>query len=154
MDREQLIKGLSAKARLVRAEYKYSQEDMARALGLSKKTLVQVEKERTQLSWTAVVALCAIFRESEILKMTLGDSPVEVVETLVLDRIYAPKTKTLGGKVWWRDVKKANGFKMQQNLISGHFRILGEDNHRWYSSFNKEYIEERFNELIKQFKEQ
>ncbi|MCY6371604.1 helix-turn-helix transcriptional regulator [Clostridium ganghwense] len=144
MDKEKIIEIISSKLKLIRTEYNFSQEKMAEVLGLSKKTLVQIEKDRTKLSWTAAVALCAIFRESEILQMALGDNPVEVVEIIALDNLYTPRNKTMGGYVWWDNVKSTENFRLQQNRISGHYRILDNENRRWYSSSNKEYIEEKF----------
>jgi hypothetical protein len=57
------------------------------------------------------------------------------------------KEKTLGGKIWWKDVNQINGFKLQQNVISFHFRIIDEDDYRWYSSFDRTEMEKKLNEL-------
>lgn len=148
MNKEEIVSIVSRKLKLIRTEYNYSQDKMAEILGLSKKTLVQVEKERNLLSWTACVAVCSIFRESEILKMSFGEDPVKLIQTIALGKIYFPKNKTRGGKLWWKDIKQNNGFKIQQNIISMHYRIIDEKNYRLYSSFEKEYIEEKFNFLI------
>lgn len=88
MDKEKIIDILSDKLRLVRTEYDFSQEKMALVLGLSKKTLIQIEKGRNKLGWAYAVALCAIFRESEILQMTLGGNPVETMASLGCIRMY------------------------------------------------------------------
>ncbi|RCK09687.1 hypothetical protein DT075_36260 [Bacillus licheniformis] len=56
---------------------------MANVLGMSKKTLVQIEKGRSAAGWAHVVAVCALFRNSEVLQAVLGDEPLEVVETKV-----------------------------------------------------------------------
>ena len=58
---------LSERLRLVRSEYNLTQERMAEILGLSKKTLVQVAKERSLLSWPAAVTLATNFSDSEII---------------------------------------------------------------------------------------
>lgn len=52
---------VSNKIRLIRSEYNFSQEKMAETLGISKKTLVQIEKGRNTASWTMVIAICGIF---------------------------------------------------------------------------------------------
>ncbi|WP_028306629.1 helix-turn-helix transcriptional regulator [Desulfitibacter alkalitolerans] len=144
MDKEKIIDILSDKLRLVRTEYDFSQEKMALVLGLSKKTLIQIEKGRNKLGWAYAVALCAIFRESEILQMTLGGNPVETMETIALKDWGGPKNNTLGGKVWWDNLQEKGGFRLQKNVISGHYRILDNKNRRWYSSLNKDYIDEKF----------
>lgn len=38
-------------------------------------------------------------------------------------------------------------FRLQQNVISQHYRILDEANFRWYSSFDKEEAYSRLNEI-------
>lgn len=147
MESDTLTTLLSERVRLVRNEYQLSQEKMAGLLGLSKKTLVQVEKGRSPLGWSAVVALCALFPESEVLRAALGEDPLEVVKTVVFCNLDTPREQTLGGRVWWRELKRAGGFRVQQNLVSGHYRILDNLNRRWHSSFDLGYIEVRFNEL-------
>ncbi|WP_017754147.1 helix-turn-helix transcriptional regulator [Calidifontibacillus oryziterrae] len=149
MDKERLIEILSAKIKLIRTESGYTQDRMAEVLGISKKTLVQIEKGRLNGSWTLIVAVCALFRDSEVLQSVLGDVPLEVIETVAHDGVERPKDKTLGGKVWWKNIDVQNGFRIQQNLLSQHYRILDEENYRWYSSFSKEDTKEKFEELVK-----
>ena len=67
MTREEFVAELDGLAKLVRTEYGVSQEVMARVLGISKKTLVEVEKGRRSLGWTGAAALCAIFSDSQVL---------------------------------------------------------------------------------------
>ncbi|WP_261130385.1 helix-turn-helix transcriptional regulator [Bacillus sp. Marseille-Q3570] len=148
MNMDQMIEIVSSKLKLIRIEHGYTQDKMASTLGISKKTLLQIEKQRTQANWTTVAAVAALFRNSEILKTSLGGDPVEIVEILAHQGIDRPKEQTLGGKVWWKDVKQENGFKLQQNLISKHYRILDADNHRWYSSFDVDEAYERLDELV------
>ena len=149
MDKQEVIDLLSSKMKLIRDEKGYTQDKMAEVLGISKKTLVQIEKGWIQASWTQVVALCALFRDSEIIESVLGDSPLEVIETIAHEEIDVPKGKTLGGKVWWREIKRMGPFRLQQNLISKHYRILDVHNDRWYSSFDKEEALKRLEELAK-----
>lgn len=68
----------------------------------------------------------------------LGDEPLEVVRLVTFDTIEQPTMKTLGGKVWWKEVEKRGEFKLQQNMISQHFRIIDDANYRWFSSFEQE----------------
>ncbi|MGD8190929.1 helix-turn-helix transcriptional regulator [Brevibacillus ginsengisoli] len=149
MNKEQVIDLISQKARLIRLEKGYSQEKMATVLGVSKKTLVQIEKGRASIGWTNAVALCALFKDSDILKTILGDEPFEVIETLAHDGIDSPKDKTLGGKLFWKEIANKGAFRLQQNIISQHYRILDSEDYRWYSSFEKEEAMDRFHELTK-----
>ncbi|MFD3450065.1 helix-turn-helix transcriptional regulator [Microbacteriaceae bacterium 4G12] len=138
MNKEEVISFVAKKMKLVRIENSYTQEKMADILGISKKTLVQIEKERVLPSWTTVIAICALFRESEVLQTLFGSDPLEVVETLARDHVEHTTTKTMGGKVWWKDIERQGRFRLQQNLISQHYRILDDENNRWYSTFNQE----------------
>ncbi|WP_100404012.1 helix-turn-helix transcriptional regulator, partial [Bacillus sp. FJAT-42315] len=112
MDKQQVNELLSGKLKLIRTEKGYTQDKMSEVLGMSKKTLVQIEKGRTLAGWTTVVALCALFRESEILQGCLGDDPVEMVETIAHNSISTPKEKTMGGRVWWREVESCHGVRL------------------------------------------
>ncbi|MDV6379357.1 helix-turn-helix domain-containing protein [Sporosarcina sp. GW1-11] len=147
MNQQELTDLLSIKLRVVRLERSYSQQKMADVLGISKKTLIQIEKGRTQASWTAVIAVCALFRDSEVLQATVGGDPLEVLETIAHNGIDRPMEQSMGGKVWWRELEKKGRFRLQQNIISQHFRILDEEHYRWYSSFDEEEAWHRLNEL-------
>ncbi len=147
MTKEEIILILSEKLRLIRTEAGYTQDKMANVIGISKKTLVQIEKGRVMAGWTAVIAICALFKDSETLTSSLGGEPLEIIETIAREGIDYRKEKTLGGKVWWRDVKKNDGYVLQQNVFSKHFRILDYDHYRIYSSFDEENVHKRFDEL-------
>ena len=147
MNQVETIHLISNKLKLIRIEYNYTQDKMAEILGISKKTLVQIEKGRNSASWTLTVAACVLFRESEILTSVLGPDPLEVIETIAHQKIDTPRDKTLGGKVWWKEVEVSGKFRLQQNVISQHFRILDDFDFRWYSSFNREDAVQRIIEL-------
>ncbi|MYL32705.1 transcriptional regulator [Pontibacillus yanchengensis] len=148
MDQHALIKQLSSKMKLVRVEEGYTQDRMAIILGISKKTLVQIEKERIEAGWTTIVAMCALFRDSEVIQHSLGADPIEVLETIAHHHVDRPKQRTMGGKVWWTPVMEKDGYMVQQNVISQHFRIIDEQYYRYYSTFDKEEAEEKLQELI------
>ncbi|MEB6549238.1 helix-turn-helix domain-containing protein [Heyndrickxia sporothermodurans] len=147
MNKEQVIELISNKTRLIRVEKGYSQEKMAEIIGISKKTLVQIEKGRTLAGWTNTVAVCALFRDSEVLQSVLGDEPLEVIETIAHNNVDRPKSKSMGGKVWWKEIAKKGEFRLQQNMISQHYRILDDDHVRWFSTFDLEEATSRLNEL-------
>lgn len=148
MDKEDFTKLISSKMKLVRTEQEFSQDKMAEILGISKKTLVQIEKGRTTASWTVIVAFCAMFSRSELLVTVIGDNPVEFVQLIANNVDITPKKKTMGGKVWWKEIKIKGNFRLQQNLISNHYRILDEDNFRWFSSFEKDEAMKSLEELV------
>lgn len=147
MNKEQLRQQISEKMKLIRVEYGYTQNQMAEVLGLSKKTLVQIEKERALAGWTTVVAVCALFQDSEVLKGLLGDAPLEIPETIAHQEVERPVGKTMGGKVWWSIIAESDSFVLQQNVISQHYRIIDRDDQRWYSTFDTDEAKSRFEEL-------
>jgi hypothetical protein len=55
---------------------------------------------------------------------------------------------TLGGLVFWNDLAEVNGWRVQQNIITGHCRVLDEDNIRraWGG---EEAIMDFFNKVVK-----
>ncbi|KAA6448884.1 helix-turn-helix transcriptional regulator [Bacillus atrophaeus] len=150
MDQDYMIEIVSSKMKLIRMERGYTQEKMSEVLGISKKTLVQIEKERTLAGWAHVVAVCALFKNSEVLQSVLGDEPLEVIETVAHRSIDRPKGKTMGGKVWWREMKAKGDFRLQQNLISQHYRILDSYDDLWFSTFEKRDAIERLDELAQE----
>lgn len=146
MSRDDFVKKVSEKLKLIRIENNYSQDKMAEILGISKKTLVQIEKGRTPLGWAGAVTLCTIFRNSELLEMTFGGDPQDIILSLAFNG-YECKERTMGGKVWWTKVEGRDNFRIQQNIVSGHYRILDDRDRRICSSFDLEYIRERLQEL-------
>ncbi len=149
MEKNELITELSKKLRLIRAEIDFSQDEMAVMLGISKKTLVQIEKGRTVASWIVIVTVIALFDQSENLQNVLGNEPLEVIRLIAFEKIDQTHDQTMGGKVWWRDLTNQGLFKIQENVISQQYRIIDERNFRWFSSFNKEDVMNRFEELKK-----
>ncbi|PGV51902.1 helix-turn-helix transcriptional regulator [Bacillus sp. AFS037270] len=147
MTRDEIIMQVSEKLRLIRTEAGYTQDKMADIIGISKKTLVQIEKGRVLAGWSTVVSICALFRETETVQFLFGNEPLEVLETVALNGIDLRKAKTLGGRVWWRGISKKNGFILQQNILSKHFRILDDQNYRIFSSFDEKLSRQRFKEL-------
>lgn len=134
----------------VRKEYGFTQEKMAAVLGISKKTLVEIEKGRSSLGWTGAAAFAVIFSESRILQEAFGGEPADLVEALAFADATPQYPKTMGGKVWWREIMKKKGYRIQQNLISGHFRLLDQENNRLMASFEMERILERLKKALEE----
>jgi DNA-binding XRE family transcriptional regulator len=150
MTRAEFINFVNQKIKLVRTEKGYSQDKMTEVLGISKKTLIQIEKGRSSLGWTNAVAFCTIFQDSEILNMTFGGDINYLILSLAFSNYNKEYCKTMGGKVWWRDVENLDNCKIQQNIISGHFRLLDADNRRICSTFDFEYVKLRLGEMALQ----
>ena len=72
MEKKQFVELMDEKLKLIRTEYGLTQDKMAIILGISKKTLIEVEKNRKSLGWTGSVALASIFSESTILHDAVG----------------------------------------------------------------------------------
>lgn len=146
MTRADFINKASEKLKLIRIERDYTQDKMAEILGLSKKTLVQIEKGRSTLGWAGSVTLCTIFRDSEVLAMIFGGEPQDIILSLAFTD-YESNEKTMGGKLWWINQESGKQFRIQQNVISRHFRILDGQDRRICSSFDEDYIRKRLREL-------
>ena len=154
MKKSDFIKLISEKVMLIRHESYYTQDRMSETIGISKKTLVQIEKGKSILNWSTAVTVCTIFRVREILKLTLGDDIQETILSIAYNGYENKFTKTMGGKVWWNDIKTKGKFKIQQNIISQHYRILDDCNSEFCSSFEFEYVERKFDELENTYKKE
>ncbi|MBC8059756.1 MAG: helix-turn-helix domain-containing protein [Clostridiaceae bacterium] len=148
MTRVEFIKKVDEKVKLIRTENGYTQDKMAETLGISKKTLVQVEKERGSLGWAVAITVCVIFRDSEILELTFGGHVEDIIQSLSFTNNERKYTQTLGGRIWWKDIETKKGFTTQQNIISNHYRILDSKYRRVCYSFEIQYINQRFKELV------
>lgn len=151
MNREEFINKIDLKVKLIRNEKDFTQDKMARIIGISKKTLVQVEKGRSSIGWMGAIAVCSIFKDSQILQMTFGGDTQDIIRSLAFDNYEQnhniPLNSTMGGKIWWKEVESNEDFKIQINIISNHYRILDNKNRRISFSFDIDYIKKRFNEL-------
>ena len=142
MTKDQFIAEMNQQVKLVRTEYGFTQETMAKALGLSKKTLVEIEKGRSSLGWMGAVAFVSIFSGSQVLSRLLGGEAEDMVLALAFDDLKPTYPKTMGGKVWWRYVEMCGPYKIQQNLTSQHYRALDREDGRVCSSFDLNTIRE------------
>ena len=147
MTRAEFVTELDGQVKLVRTEYGFTQEVMANVLGLSKKTLVEIEKGRSSLGWMGAVAFCSLFADSRVLSGLLGGEASDMVLALAFEDTRPVYPKTMGGKVWWRTVEKRDGYKIQQNIISQHYRALDGEDGRVCSSFDLETVRTILNEL-------
>lgn len=148
MERAEFISIMNQKIKLIRTEFDLTQEKMAEAIGISKKTLVEIEKGRNSLSWSAAVAAAVIFADSGILEDAFGGETSDLVKVIALQGLDAKlPDKTMGGRIWWQDIKETKGYRIQQNIISRHFRILDAEDRRYFSTFDKKEAESKLKEL-------
>ncbi len=133
-----MIRICDRKLKLVRAEYGYSQERMAAALGLSKKTLLEIEKGRSSLGWTGTAALCAVFRSSEVLASSFGCDPAELAAALALDGFVPARHSSAGP--FWTPVSDDHGWVVVQNVISQHYRLFSPAGELVAASFDPDEL--------------
>lgn len=138
MEKEQFITVMDDNIKLIRAEYGLTQEKMAPILGISKKTLVEIEKKRISLGWTGSVALASMFSDSKILNEAIGGSITDVIITIAFRDTQVTYPKTWGGEIWWKTVEEKHGNRIQQNMVSRHYRILDQRNRRLLATYNFE----------------
>jgi len=147
MTKEAFIAELDGQLKLVRTEYGFTQERMAKILGLSKKTLVEIEKGRASLGWMGAVAFSTLFADSRVLSGILGGEASDMVRALAFADAKPIYPKTMGGKVWWRTVEQRGAYRIQQNIISQHYRVLDGEDGRVCSSFELETVRQCLAEL-------
>ena len=142
MTRDQFIALMDSHVKLIRSEARLTQEKMAVVLGLSKKTLVEIEKGRSSLGWSGSVACASLFAHSPVLTNAIGTDVGALMVAIAFSQTPLEYPKTLGGKVWWKSIREEQGYRLQQNLISHHFRLLDSKNRRRAASFDLSEIDE------------
>ena len=148
MKKDEFIAEMNHQVKLVRTEYGLTQDAMAKALGLSKKTLVEIEKGRSTLGWMGAVAFSSIFSASQVLSGALGGEAEDMILALAFEDLKPTYPKTMGGKVWWRTVETHGSIRIQQNIISQHYRALDAQDGRICSSFELETVRQKVQECL------
>lgn len=147
MDQFVFNQQVSERAKLIRAEADVTQDRFAEMVGISKKTLVEVEKGRKTFGFTVAVAICVLFRNGEVIKNLFGGAALEVIDLCARNGMMQPKFKTLGGHVFWNVVEERGGFRIQHNRVTGHHRILDPEDYLLFYSFDLEEVRRRFAEV-------
>ena len=147
MDRREYIREMDIHLKLVRTEYGYTQDMMASILGLSKKTLVEIEKGRSSLGWMGAVAFVSLFSDSRILSSLLGGEADDMVKALAFEGKKPYFFPTMGGKIWWRTLEEGEKWRIQQNIISNHFRALDRKDRRICFGLDFDHVRTRCIEL-------
>ena len=136
MNRNEFVQFMDSQLKLIRTEYGLNQEDMANFLGLSKKSVVEIEKGRNSLGWKGAVVCASVFSNSNILIHSIGGDITDFIIAIAFNNKETHYPKTLGGKIWWKEIESANGYVIQQNMISHHYRLLDPQKGRRFASFN------------------
>jgi DNA-binding XRE family transcriptional regulator len=147
LDRSSFIASCDEHLKLVRTEFGFTQDDMAYLLGISKKTLVDIEKGRRTLGWTGSVALCSLFGESEVISSAFGGNPTDMILALAFEGRPFPRRRVISGKIWWTVICENERYMIQQNIISQHCRLLTSDLRRVASSFDIDDLMPIFNNV-------
>ncbi|MGI6119592.1 MAG: helix-turn-helix transcriptional regulator [Desulfosporosinus sp.] len=148
MTKNEFIQCINKKIKLIRTERDYTQDKMAEILGISKKTLVEIEKGRSSFTWSGAVAVAVLFNDSQIIQMSFGGDTLDLIKTISFTHYNENYPETMGGKIWWRLIKEQFGFKIQQNIISQHYRLLDSNNRRICSSTDLAYVNKRLAEMV------
>lgn len=93
------------------------------------------------------MAVCTLCRDSTILQHELGGDPLEVIDLIANHGTLQPKEKTMGGYIWWKNISEYKGFRLQQNMISHHYRILDEQDFRLLSTFDEQVAMQAWEKL-------
>lgn len=119
MEKTQFVKLMDGKLKLIRTEYGLTQDKMASILGISKKTLIEIEKNRISLGWTNSVALASIFSDSTVLRDAIGGDVSDIIIALAFKDIDVDYPKTWGGKVWWKTISEKNAIVFSRICFPG-----------------------------------
>ncbi|KKK35873.1 MULTISPECIES: XRE family transcriptional regulator XdrA [Salinicoccus] len=133
MDKQDFTEILQSKFKMVRTEAGYTQDSMSHTIGLSKKTLVQIEKERILPNWTTCISLCALFRESEVLTNTFGGDPLELAQVISRGHCVYPNYEAEA--VYWEEIERKNGYSLEFNKSNNIYRVIDPDNHPVHASY-------------------
>ena len=138
MNKQTVIDLVSPRLKLIRTEMDYTQDQMSEIIGISKKTLVQLEKGRQEIGWATAVVVCALFRESALLRSVMGEDPIELAEMAVHTEIHSRETAASASINWWTEIGQWQQYKLQQHTAGGHYRIIGAENKRLFSTGDRE----------------
>lgn len=133
MDKKAFTKVIQEKFKIVRTEAGYTQDSMSQTVGLSKKTLVQIEKERIVPNWTTCVSICALFRDSDILTSTFGGDPLELAQVLSRGNAHYPQYNK--EMLYWEKLEEKDGWRLEKNKMNDLYRVVNADNLAEHASY-------------------
>lgn len=121
MTRDAFISLCDRKEKLVRNEVGYSQQKMSEILGLSKKTLVEIEKWRSSLGWQGAVTLCTLFRNTREITLTFGPDVEDFIRALTEEEGFRPPFES--PHAVWNTILSPEGYQIQQNTTGQIYRL-------------------------------
>ncbi len=142
MTRESFIALCDRKEKLVRNELGYSQEKMSVLLGLSKKTLVEIEKWRSSLGWQGAVTLCTLFQNTREITLTFGSDIPALLRALTEDAAYLQPVESPYSA--WVPILELGDKVIEQNSASQLYR-LREGGETLAASFELAELRKRMN---------
>ncbi len=142
MTRESFISLCDRKEKLVRNELGYSQEKMSTLLGVSKKTLVEIEKWRSSLGWQGAVTLCVLFQNTREITLTFGTDVPALLRALTEDAAYLQPEESPHSR--WVTVLELGDKTIEQNTASQLYR-LRQEGETLASAFELSELRKRMN---------
>ena len=145
-EKEKFIAKTTGFLKQIRSSSSLTQETMSELIGMSKKTYIQTELGRRQLSWAETISFCCVFKDKLMLiEAYEGQDPLKLINEIAENEIklaQVENTKTY----WWNNIISGNGFVVQQNIISEEFRILDDNGNVLYTTLLfdviKQYLED------------
>ena len=106
-----------------------------------------IDPDGSRLAWGRKVKMEAAFDKVKFQLAQKSGKPFVIDSSKIevnQDLLNADRT-TGGGQYWWNDKEEFHGWKLQQNKVSGHFRILDDSNVRrawgWEDSMRKSFTD-------------
>ena len=125
LTRDAFISLCDRKEKLVRNEVGYSQQKMSEVLGLSKKTLVEIEKWRSSLGWQGAVTLCTLFRNTREITLTFGPDVEEFIRALIKEEGLRPPFES--PHAVWHPLLSHGEYRIEQNTAGQIYRLRKGD---------------------------
>ena len=132
MDKQTFTEMLQSKFKMVRTEAGYTQDSMSQTMKVQKRRSYRLRKERILPNWTTCISLCALFRDSEVLTNSFGGDPLELAQ--VISRGHCVYPNYDGEAVYWEDLDRKNGFRLQYNKSNKIYRVLNDENRPVHAS--------------------
>lgn len=121
MTRESFIALCNRKEKLVRSELGFSQQKMSELLGISKKTLVEIEKWRSSLGWEGAVTLCVLFQNTREITLTFGPDISILLRALSCGEAFGRPFQS--PHAVWTKILEKEGRIIEQNTASQLYRL-------------------------------
>ncbi len=121
MTREAFILLCDRKEKLVRNELGLSQEKMSALLGLSKKTLVEIEKWRSSLGWQGAVTLCTLFQNTREIALTFGTDIPALLRAMSEGAAYLQPVQS--PYAVWNPILQLGSRTIEQDSASQLYRL-------------------------------